>query len=147
MFLFVFCWGKKLNKTKNEKETQHEKAKDKEGPDQSTEEGGIDVRVHEVSGSPRPSFKVMYGSMGFRGLRDPQSNLFTSPFGFRFPWGLVQIYIQVHDISGSPETSFKLIDMQAHEISGSLKISFTFIFRPRGCKVPWDLLSNLFAGP
>jgi hypothetical protein len=52
----------------------------------------IDVRVHKVLGSPRPSFKVMYGSMGFWGFRDPQSNLFISPA-----------------VSGSPGTSLKFM--------------------------------------
>ena len=85
------------------------------------------MRVHEVSGSPRPSFEVMCGSMGFRGFRDPQSNLFIGPNGFMVPWDLVQIYVQVHEISGSPGTSFKLI-CRPNEVSGSPRTSFTFIF-------------------
>ena len=52
----------------------------------------IDARVHEVSWSPRPSVKVMYGSMG----------LAVSAT-------LNQVYLQAHSDSGSPGTSIKFI--------------------------------------
>ncbi len=52
----------------------------------------IYIRGHEVSGSPRPSFKFIHGSMRFRGLLI-----------------LFQIPERVHEGSGSPHPSFKFI--------------------------------------
>ena len=79
--------------------------------------------------------------MGFRGFRDPQSNLFIGPNGFRVPWDLVQIYVQVHEISGSPGTSFKLI-CGPMGYQGPLGPPSQLYASPWGCKVPWDLFQH-----
>jgi hypothetical protein len=50
------------------------------------------VRIHGVSGFPRPAIKFIFRPMRFQGHLGPR-----------------QIYVQVHEISGSPGTSFKLI--------------------------------------
>ena len=62
----------------------------------------IYVQVHEISGSPGTSFKLICGPMRFQ-------DLYAGPWGCKVPWDLFQNYLQAHEISGARGTSFTFI--------------------------------------
>ena len=59
----------------------------------------IYLRLHEVSGSPWHSFKIIYGSC--RGFIDPPSHGSTGPWSFAVSLNLLRIYLPVNQVSGS----------------------------------------------
>ena len=69
----------------------------------------IYVQVHEISGSPGTSFKLICRPMRFQGPLGPPLHLYAGPWGCKVPWDLFQNYLQAHEISGARGTSFTFI--------------------------------------